>query len=349
MKISLISDSHIGIKKNSEVFLKSQINFLIDQFVPYLKNNDIKHIFWLGDLFDNRSNLNIKVMNSVYNLFKNYLKDFQIYMIVGNHDSFYNSSVEVNSLKFLNSFQNIHLIEKITTIELDKKKIVMVPWITDNISFIKEFTQLPKHDLCFGHFNINGFNFNKFKQSDDGIQGKIFANCKKVFSGHFHIRNSQNILGSDIIYIGSPFQLTRNDIDENRGFVILDTETLDYKHIDNNISLKYISLKFPETFTKLKIKNNIIDVHIDYDENYNETIIEKYIKRIEEFEPILPPNIFVENNSEMNGNLDLQNYKFGSMLDLMREYVNSLDIKNKEDIYQNLIELYNESTKGDSL
>lgn len=349
MKIALISDIHFGVRKNNEVFLDSQIRFFEEQFVPYLKQNGIDHIFILGDLFDNRSSTNTKVMNAVYDIFDKKLNSFKVWMIVGNHDCYFNSTVEINSLKFLEKFENVTLIEKMTQLEIDGKKIIMVPWITDNISFVREFAQKEKFDFCFGHFNINGFHFNKFKKSEDGIQGRIFSNCKKVFTGHFHIRNSQTILGSEIIYIGSPFQLTRNDIDENRGFVVLDTSTSEHTYVDNNVSLKYIKLKYPEKFTSSKIKNNIIDVYVTYDETYNENKVDKYVKKIEDFGPAMTPNIFVENNSDLSSDIDLENYKFGSMLDLMREYIDSLDIGNKEEINQILIDLYNESTKGDSI
>ena len=349
MKVCLIADLHFGVRKNSEIFLASQVRFIEEQFVPYLKEHGIKEVFLLGDLFDNRSSTNTKVMNSVYDLFDHKLTDFNIHVLIGNHDCYFNSTVEINSLKFLEKLPNVHLVEKITVMEVGDKKVVMVPWVIDTLSFVREFSQVENCDLCFGHFNITGFHFNKVKRSDDGIQGKLFSKFKKVFSGHFHIRSSQKIPGSEIIYIGSPYQLTRNDIDENRGFVILDTETLEYQHIDNTVSLKYIKVKYPEKVTSSKIKNNIIDVYVDYDENYNEEKVDKYVKKIEEMGPVITPNIFVENNSSLNSDIDLENYKFGSMLDLMREYVDGQDIGNKEEINQLLIELYNESTKGESI
>jgi len=346
-KVALISDLHFGVRKNNEVFLQSQTRFIIEQFVPYLKENEIDTIFILGDVFDNRSSTNTKIMNNVYDIFDEYLREFKIYLIVGNHDCYFNSSIEVNSLKYLGKFDNVHLVDKIETITVADKKIVMVPWIVDNIAFIKEFSKI-KSDICMGHFNIYGFHYNKFKKSDDGINGKLFGKTKQVFTGHFHIRNSQNLFGSEIIYIGSPYQLTRNDVDENRGFTILDVETSKYEFIDNTSSLIYIKLKFPEKFTSKKIKNNIIDVHIDYDDSYNENKIEKYIKKIEDCIPATTPNIFIDSNSELSGEIDLDGCNIGSMIDLIGEYVNSLEIKNKEEIYENLIELYNE-VKGDVL
>lgn len=344
-KVALIADTHFGVRKNNEIYLQSQTRFIVEQFVPYLKKEGINTIFMLGDLFDNRSSTNTKIMNSVYEIFDEYLKDFTIYILVGNHDTYFNSTVEINSLKFLSKFENIHIIDKLTQIEMNKQKITLVPWIVDNVAFVREFNNI-QTDVCLGHFNVHGFHFNKFKKSDDGLQAKLFSKCKKVFTGHFHIRNSQNIDDCETVYIGSPYQLTRNDIDESRGFTILDLETLNYEFIDNTKSLKYIQLKFPEKFSKEKIENNIIDVHVDYDDSYNETKVEKYVNKISEFNPALPPNIFVDNNAEMGGNLNLENCSIGSLTDLMREYIDGLDVKNKEEIYRILIELYN-SVKGD--
>jgi DNA repair exonuclease SbcCD nuclease subunit len=269
-------------------------------------------------------------------------------MIVGNHDSYYNSNIDVNSLKILEKFPNVQIINQITTINLNNKKIVMVPWITDIEDFNKQFSQLHDIDVCLGHFSINGFHFNKIKTSDDGIDIETFNQCRKVFSGHFHIRSSQITKNNEIVYIGAPYQLTRNDMNENRGFVIVDLNNLQYQHIDNNVSLKYIQVTYLDNVSVNSIKNNIIDVHVPYNESYNENDIDKYVQKIQEFQPAMPPNIIIENNLDVNNQIDLQNYKFGSMVDLMQEYVNSLEIENKEEIYKILINLYNESTKIDS-
>ncbi len=340
MKIALISDTHFGVRKNSEIFLESHLRFFKEQFIPYLENNDIKNVFFLGDICDNRSSMNIKIMNAVYDLFQNTLKDFKVNVLIGNHDTYFNSSIEINSLKFLDNLPNVNIIEKITTIEIDNKKIVMVPWIVNYDEFIKEFKNI-KCDLCFGHFDIQGFNFNKFKTSEGGISANIFGKCGKVFTGHFHIRNSRIYQNNEIIYIGSPFQLNRNDIDERRGFTIVDTETNKYQFIDNNVSLKYISVKYPQSFENIQIKNNIVDVHIDYDDSYNENEIQKYLKKIEELNPICTPNIIID-NTVIDGEIDLNEYDISSVTELMKEYVDILEIKNKNEIYENLLNLYNE-------
>lgn len=342
-KVALFTDAHFGAKKNSELVMNSQIRFVEECFVPYLKENEIDTVFMLGDLFDNRSSINVKVKNEVLRIFRDVLKNFKIHILVGNHDSYFTSTIDVNSIKFLDSLPNVTVVEKITLVEVYGKKVTLVPWIVDQTHFIHEFKKFSA-DVCFGHFNISGFNFNKYKVSEDGLPSKLFGNkCKKVFSGHFHTRSSQKHYGTEIIYVGSPYQITRHDIDEERGFLILDMETLEHEYVNNQASMKYIVVKYPEKVAKSRIEGNIVDVHIEYNEKYNESNVEKYVQKIESYNPAVPPNIIVTNSDSVNGEFALDGYNIGSMLDLIKDYIDSLEIKNKEEIYQILVDLYNES------
>jgi len=346
MMICLIGDTHFGVHKNSDIFLDSQIKYIKEQFIPYLHKNNVKKVFFLGDLYDNRSHTNTKVMNTVFNLFHNDLKEFEITILVGNHDTYFNSSIHINSLKNLQTLSNVTLIENITVVNVDNKNITLVPWITDNCAFLKEFEQIENPYICLGHFNILGFKYNKYKTSEDGLTLDIFNKYKKVFSGHFHIRNKQNINDTEVVYIGSPYQLTRNDIDEEKGFVILDTETLNYEFINNTISLKYIQLNYPDNFSKETITGNIIDVYVKYDDSYDENEIQKYVHKIEEYSPATTPNLVIENKVIVDSvNL---NINIGSVSELIKEYVDLIQIENKQEIYNTIVDLYNE-TKGEIL
>jgi DNA repair exonuclease SbcCD nuclease subunit len=344
MKIALISDIHFGVRKNNQIFLQSQLKFFKDCFIPYLQKENIENIFFLGDLFDNRNFLHIQIKNEVFDLFENYLKNFNITLLVGNHDSFYTSTIKINSLKFLSKFENIKVIESIKTIELFNKNILLVPWITN---YEELFENIKKYsfDVVLGHFEINGFKYNKNVINQNGLSKDIFSNIKKVFSGHFHIRSNQKISdNSEIIYIGSPFQMTRHDINEERGFTVLDLNTLNYKNINNDVSLKYKQLLYPESFSQKDIEGNIVDVHIKIENSYNEKDLNKYTQLIESYNPASSPNIFIDNDEILVSNLD-DNYQISSMVDLIKDYVDSLNIENKDNIYNKLINLYNEMKK----
>lgn len=344
MKVCLISDIHFGVKKNSDRFVQSQLKFLEEIFIPYLKNNGIDTIFFLGDLFDNRNSINVRVKNSVLELFE-MLKKFKVYLIVGNHDCYYNTTTEVNSLKIFEKFKNVNVIEKMTDLKLEGKDITMIPWIVDAEEFEKEF-QKKSGDVVLGHLDIAGFNMNKVNKSVDGMSGNMFTKkFKKVFSGHFHIRGKHKYSGTEIVYIGSPYQLNRGDAGERRGFVILDLKTLDYEYVDNEVSIEYVKLKFPQKFTEKIIRGNVVDVHIEFD-SYNENKLEKYINKVESFEPAVAPRVYIDNKNERKYSVDLDDCEIGSVVDLMREYVNEMDIGNKDDIYNRLVVLYGKS-KGD--
>lgn len=344
--IAIITDTHFGVRKNSDAFLQSSLRFFKEQFVPYLKENGITKIAFLGDLFDNRISVHLKVHNEVYKLFNEYLKDFEIYILVGNHDTYYNSVIDVHSVEFLKLFDNVTVIDKTDVITIYDKKIVMVPWLVDK-NEIRNIINTYEGDLIFGHFDISGFYFNKHKVSDDGISVDMFSNkFKKVFSGHFHTRSSRYIGDTEFVYVGSPYQTTRNDIDEERGFVVLNLETFEYEHINNETSLKYIKLQYPQRFNRKLIECNIIDVYIKYDDSYKENNIERYLQKIESYNPIIRPYTFILNNEDLDSEFNISECNISSITNLMRNYVDSLDIDNKEKVYEILIDVYNK-TKGE--
>ena len=52
--IVLLGDLHYGVRQDSDYFHNSKKLFLDNILFPYIKNNNIKHIIQVGDLFDVR-------------------------------------------------------------------------------------------------------------------------------------------------------------------------------------------------------------------------------------------------------------------------------------------------------
>ena len=57
-KILLAADLHAGVKSDSQMFLDLFVDFFEDFIVKQVEENDIKSVFLLGDLFENRNNVN---------------------------------------------------------------------------------------------------------------------------------------------------------------------------------------------------------------------------------------------------------------------------------------------------
>jgi hypothetical protein len=112
----------------------------------------------------------------------------------------------------------------------EKYNTLLVPWINgENYAETMKTIQHSKADICMGHFEFVNFEMHRGEPSQTGMTTKGFENYHYVFSGHFHTPSRRG----NIIYLGAPFEYTWSDYDDNRGFYILDTDTLDYNHIVN--------------------------------------------------------------------------------------------------------------------
>jgi DNA repair exonuclease SbcCD nuclease subunit len=344
--VALISDIHFGVRRNNDVFLDSQIRFFKEQFIPTLKEENIKHIFILGDLMDNRNVINVKVLSAVYKLFKDDLRDFDIYIITGNHDIFHKNSTEINSVEFLEALPNVEVYSDIELINHSGKKILLVPWIVDAEAFKKRVSNKNLDcDYCFGHFEIAGFHMSKTNVCEEGLDPSFFMNnYGATFSGHFHKRSKKNVKGNFIQYVGSPYQYTRADIGEDRGFIILDVQSGKYRFINNTTSIKFAEIKYPQEFTKHQIEGNIVDVIVEYDENYKEELVQQYLGIIQKYNPALPVTVKIENKILDS---DVKDIESQTIEELLSEYIQTLDsISNKDKIKKKILELYKECSRG---
>ncbi len=338
MKIAIISDIHFGARRASEIILNSQIKFFKNQFIPDLKSRGIDTIIIPGDFFDNRLALDNKILKTILDLFDTDLKDFQIYILVGNHDSYLESSIHINSLRVFEMYENVKIFKKNESITLNNRKIYMCPWITNSKEFLTELESLEEHDICFGHFNFSNFLMFKDQEADHGISPELFyKKFKKTFSGHFHTRSSKKVGESEIIYVGNPFHLTRNDIDDERGYSILDLETLDVEFIENKESIKFVKYYYPEKLDKEHIFNNHVDLYVKYDENYDEKKVDEYLSRLESFEPAFPIN---KKSINMINGVEAVELKATSGRELIEEYVQQQTIENKQEILEILFKLF---------
>jgi len=244
MKIALLGDTHFGKKGFSEKFYENQMIFFKKQFFPYLKEHNIKTVIQLGDLFDNRKIIDIKFFQDFIQDFGELLNDWNGNFIVltGNHDIYYKNTREYSSLKILKQILNFQYIEEQTVLELENKKIGIIPWLIGKEE-IKE--ELLNCDYLFGHFEFSNFEIIKGVKSQYGFDyKKIPFKGKKIFSGHFHIKQEKDI----VHYIGTPYQLDWNDAGDEKGFYILDL---------SNSKLEFIKNKYSKRFIKIYLGNTI--------------------------------------------------------------------------------------------
>jgi len=94
---------------------------------------------------------------------------------------------------------------------------------------------------------------------EHGADFDCYNKFKQVFSGHYHTRSNNG----RIYYLGNPYEMFWNDVNDKRGFHIWDTETLKLKTIDNpNALYKIINYNdTPRQLTKFgDYTNKIVKV-----------------------------------------------------------------------------------------
>ena len=237
MKIAIITDTHYGARKGADYIHSYFKKFYDNIFFPYLEKNNIDTIIHMGDMFDSRKSIDYQSLEWSKRVVFEPLKKYKVHAITGNHDAYYKNTNKVNSPELLlKDYDNIITYSKPTEINIGGLDILLLPWInSENFEESKEFIDNSKSKIAMGHLEINGFKATRGHMMEDGMDVSIFSKFEKVYSGHFHTRSTDG----KIYYLGNPYEMYWNDVNDKRGFHIFDTETLIHTPIDNPYKLFY--------------------------------------------------------------------------------------------------------------
>ena len=232
MKVALITDTHFGARNDNQNFNEYFFQFYENQFFPYLKEHNITDVVHLGDVMDRRKYVSYRIAKDFRERFIDKFEGINFHMLVGNHDTFYRNTNEVNSLQELvdGRHKNITVYEKSTEVEFDGCKILFVPWInTENMSHTMKMLQTSDAQICMGHLELNGFEMQRGLFMDHGWDKQEFKRFDMVMSGHYHHKSDDG----QIFYLGTPYEIYWNDWNDPKGFHVFDTEKRELERIVN--------------------------------------------------------------------------------------------------------------------
>lgn len=331
-KVAIFSDLHLGIYGNSELWHKIAL-YWANWIVKELKSKDIKTIFFLGDFFHNRTEISVQTLHVASQVLEIF-KDFDITMIVGNHDAFYKHRSDVHSLGLLHGHENVSIVDKTTILELCGKQLLFVPWNAP----------LPdgKFDHIFGHFEIQNFQMNNYKVCDKGLSSTDFLSGRtnSVFSGHFHHRNTRSYNEGKIHYVGNTFGMDFSDVDNEKGYYILDLDTGDLEFFKNTASPKFkkIILSKLKSYPKTEFFRNHVKLIADME--MSEAQFEKIRAYIMAGKPF---QFSVEFNIKSTGNYDkVEDVDSVDIWEQVVEYMTNMKLPSEknEKVLEMMKELY---------
>jgi DNA repair exonuclease SbcCD nuclease subunit len=188
----------------------------------YCRQNEVKTIVIGGDLLHNKSIIYSLAQSVLLDFFREY-RDLNFIVFDGNHDLSGKGSKVVSALKSLDSEPNIRRISTATKMTCSEKSdILIVPYSENMIEAIKKSNA----KYLFSHFGLSEATLNSGVSIVSDIRiSDLAKKYQIVVLGHYH--KPQDIIRDDIriYYSGSITQNDWGEKEEEKRFLIIDTET----------------------------------------------------------------------------------------------------------------------------
>jgi len=342
MKVAIITDQHFGCRKNSKVFHDYFLKFYNDVFFPTIEKEGITTVIDMGDTFDSRKGIDFSALAwSKVNYFDRLEKlGCTVHTIVGNHTAYYKNTNEVNAIDLLlREYDNIHIYSEATEIKVDKLNILLVPWINnENQKTTLKLIEKTSCPVTMGHLELKGFRIHRGYVMESGTDCNLFKKFERVFSGHYHTRSNQD----NIYYLGNPYEIYWNDLEDTRGFHIFDTDTLEHTPINNPYRIFY-NIYYEDndyqTFDTREYEGKIVKLIVRKKTNpkkFEKFVDKMYNSNVHELKII---ENFVIQESE-----DFEAFESEDTLSILNRYIEEAEINLDKSTVQKMIqEIYQEA------
>ena len=281
MKIAIITDQHFGARKGSQFVHDYFEEFYNNIFFPYLEEHQIDTVIDMGDTFDNRRNIDLASLEWSKRVYFDKLKSLGVHLhsIVGNHTAYYKDTNDVNSIDLLlTEYDNISVYSEASQIKIDGLDILLLPWINqENKESTFDVVKKSKAKVAMGHLELNGFRAHTTHVMEHGMDIDPFDKFDKVYSGHYHTRSDNG----KIYYLGNPYEIYWNDVNDTRGFHIFDTKTKEHSPVNNPYKLFHVIYYMDHNyklFDARELKNKIVKVVVR--EKTDQKQFEKFIDKL---------------------------------------------------------------------
>ena len=200
-----------------------------------MKQTEKCGILFLGDFWHHRGTLRVGCLNKILNEFRSW--QVPMIMIPGNHDQ-----VTLGGQNHgLTSLENSYRVVGPGGDDVPGPLILSHPAIFQNALFVphvrdmdimKSIVQSNKakeSSALFVHTEVKGALMNDMIVSTNGISPSVFPPQKNIYSGHFHKphfveTSSSSSSSSTIEYIGSPYQVSLSEAQQEKQLVVLDAD-----------------------------------------------------------------------------------------------------------------------------
>lgn len=270
MSVLLFSDIHVHPHKRSDKRLDDCLTAL-DWVFTTAKKEKITNILFGGDLFHDRQKIEVYTYQKTFEVFQKWMKQniFNVYLLLGNHDLWYNENTSISSVVPLSALPNIHVIAQPSRIEIDGHNWDFIPFTHNPIEAIEQLKKLHSTtEYALGHIALDGAVLHGKQYSDvsiehDGdmvsISASLFDHYRHTFLGHYHAEQRVN---KKVEYIGSPLQLSFGEAFQKKHLIKFDGTTGEKVYIENDFSPKHFVINY-EDREKYPLEGNFVQIKVE--------------------------------------------------------------------------------------
>ncbi len=311
MKFIAIGDLHFSIYLNEKFVGKLSellrgIKETFENVIEFAKENKINTIIIVGDIFHNKSSIHTVAQGILLDTIRTN-KDIHFIVIDGNHDLSSKTADGVSALKCLDSEENVKMIHETTIID----NVLFVPWSTHIGQDIKE------NDAKYlvSHFGLNEAELSSGISIVADLKASDLSKFHTCILGHYHKPQLLETSTTRIYYVGSLIQLDWGEKNEEKRFLIVDTETDEIESIPSVGYKQYHKLVITE------------DNKTELCENARQLIAEGHHVILEKFDnfdtDVLNEEFLIVNKSE----IDITNRGITTSMSMADKLSKYLDVK----------------------
>ena len=296
----------------------------------------------MGDTFDSRKGIDFSALSWAKNNYYDRLQQMGVFVhtIVGNHTAYYKNTNEVNAVDLLlREYDNVTVYSNPTEVKLDNLSVLFIPWINqENEASTLKLIEKTKSKVAMGHLELQGFRVNKQVVMEHGFDSKLFDKFQLVFSGHYHTRSNNGT----VFYLGNPYEMFWNDVNDKRGFHIFDTETLEKVSIDNPYRLFY-NIYYEDTnyqtFDTREYENKIVRIIVR-----KKSDTKKFEKFVDKLYSSNIAELKVVENFDFQESVDFEPIESEDTMSILSRYVEESEINLDKSLVQKMLqEIYQEA------
>jgi DNA repair exonuclease SbcCD nuclease subunit len=190
-----------------------------------VRKRNVTDVDLLGDIINDKT----LIYTIAQHVFKEFIKnnsDINFRIISGNHDMSSTGDLQKSAISVFDAYDNV---ECISTDYLEIGNITYVPYTANFLDILKN---CEPNDILISHLGINEAHMQSGMSKVDKItMSDLSTKFKLAILGHYHA--PQELINElmRLYYAGNVAHLTWNDKNEQKRFLIYDTETLEVDSI----------------------------------------------------------------------------------------------------------------------